>query len=148
LRRSFEGNSSLNNSNTFDSDNETARPAYTSVFWSSSPIETSKPDRIIQSGQKTDTTSNNRVQILDAIESKPRNLRDWTALTLAAPVSHPPQHPESTTILPTLEPLLPSDRIIIAAPTAKHTGLRGSNNYRFPCKYRPSFRTSYYHPIG
>jgi hypothetical protein len=99
--------------------------------------QTNKPDRIIQSGQETDTTSNNRVQILDAIETKPRNLRDWTSLTLAAPVSPPQQHSESSTVFPTPEPLLPSDRIFIEAPTAKHTGIRGSNNYLFTCKYWP-----------
>jgi hypothetical protein len=58
-------------------------------------------------------------------------------LPLAAPVSLPNQHSESSTVLPTPEPLLSSDRIIIAAPTVKLSCVRGSNNYRFTCKYWP-----------
>jgi hypothetical protein len=58
-------------------------------------------------------------------------------LTLAATVSPPQQHSESSAVFPTLEPLLASDRIIIAEPTAKLTCLRGPNNYRFTCKYWP-----------
>jgi hypothetical protein len=58
-------------------------------------------------------------------------------LPIAATVSLPNQHSESSTVPLTPEPLLSSDQIIIAAPTVKLTCLRGSNNYRFTCKYWP-----------
>jgi hypothetical protein len=99
-RNSFDGDNTFDNSNPFDSDNATARPAHTSVFWSSSPIVTSTPVRIIPMGQETDTTSNNRVQILAAIETKPRNPRNWTLLTLVAPVSLPQPYSECPRYLP------------------------------------------------
>jgi hypothetical protein len=100
--------------------------------------------------QETDTQSNNGVQILGYIENRPRNLRDWTSLTLGASVSPPQQQSESSTAFPMPEPLLSSDRIIIAVPTVQHTCLRGPNNYQFPCKYWPrqfDLPTNYYHSI-
>jgi hypothetical protein len=76
------------------------------VFWSSSPIVTSNPVRLIHTGQETDPTSNNRVQILVAIESKPGNPRNWTLLTLVVPASLPKPQSESSTVFPKPEPLL------------------------------------------
>jgi hypothetical protein len=102
----FEGNTPLEKSNPFDSDKAIARPAYnTGVFWSSSPIATSNPVRTTNTRQETNTPSNNRVQILDAIESKPGNSRNWQPLTLGVQASpFPPGTKRPSSKSPTWPP--------------------------------------------
>jgi hypothetical protein len=57
-------------SNPVVSDKETARPAHTSVFWPSSPIETSKLVDFYPTRQRTGFPSNKQVQILHTIASR------------------------------------------------------------------------------
>jgi hypothetical protein len=129
-RISFEGNTPIEKSNPFDSDKAIARPAYhTGVFWSSSPIVTPNLVRTTNTRQEIDIPSNNRFQILDAIESKPGKFQKLSVVDARSSSFPPEANKSELPRWPQPEPLLPSDRIFNEAPTAKHTGLRGSNNY-------------------
>jgi hypothetical protein len=135
-RISLEGNTPTEKSNPFDSDKAIARPAYhTGLFWSSSPFATPNPVRTTNTRQEIDTPSNNRFQILDAIESKPGKFQKLAVVDARSSSFLPEANKAEFPRRPQPEPLLPSDRILIEAPTVKHTGLRGSNNYRVTCKY-------------